>query len=196
MKITSTLLLLAGLAAGLFTSPAHAQMMLSGPVAMADAMADAPACLMVVSIFIPVNPDAALGHEGRPEVEGSPAPRPPLSDPDAPLPVQLSAFTVQHQGSSAHLSWTTATEENNIYFAVERSLDGVTFERVGRVIGQGYSAVRHDYQFEEMNVTQHSAPTRYYRLRQVDNQGQATYSEVRVLQIVELAARPAGGVRL
>lgn len=192
MKTTATLLLLVGLATGVATSPARAQMMLSGPVAMAAA----PVSLQVVSLFIPVSPGAAPRFEGQPKAETNSAACRPFADPDAPLPVQLSAFTVQRQGSSAHLSWTTTTEENNIYFAVERSLDGVTFERVGRVIGQGYSAVRHDYQFEETNVTQPSAPTRYYRLRQVDNQGQATYSAVRLLQMQELAVRPAAGVQL
>ena len=111
-----------------------------------------------------------------------------FSDPAAPLPVELSAFAARRQGLDARLDWTTASEKNSAYFAVERSRDGRTFEAAGRVAAQGASTSAHEYQFLDPRVAQYGVPTLYYRLRQVDADGTASFSAVRTVAVESATA--------
>ncbi|HEX8657777.1 MAG TPA: T9SS type A sorting domain-containing protein [Hymenobacter sp.] len=111
-----------------------------------------------------------------------------FSDPSAPLPVELAAFSVRRQGPDARLNWTTASEKNSAYFDVERSRDGLGFERAGRVTGQGTAATPHDYQFVDSKIAQYGTPTLYYRLRQVDKDGTFSYSPVRTVAVESATA--------
>lgn len=99
-----------------------------------------------------------------------------------PLPVSLVSFSGSRHGDAAYLTWTTATEFSNDYFAVERSADGKEFAPLARVTGAGSSATPRTYGFTDERAL---ATTVYYRLRQVDYDGKGTYSSV-----VALAARP------
>lgn len=102
----------------------------------------------------------------------------------APLPVQLAEFTAQAvPGSrSARLAWTTASEVNNANFDVERSFDGTTFTKLGSVAGQGTKSSATTYGFVDQSGGSRRA---YYRLRQVDTDGTATYSPVRTVSFGE-----------
>jgi hypothetical protein len=102
----------------------------------------------------------------------------------APLPVQLAEFTAQAvPGSrSARLTWTTASEVNNAYFDVERSFDGTNFAKLSSVAGQGSKSSATTYGFVDQNGGSRVA---YYRLRQVDENGTATYSPVRTVSFGE-----------
>jgi hypothetical protein len=111
-----------------------------------------------------------------------------LSDPSAPLPVELTAFAARREGVNARLDWNTASEKNNDYFDVERSRDGLVFERAGRVAGQGSSTMPHDYTFLDPKVAQYGVPTLYYRLRQVDKDGAVSYSAVRTVAVESATA--------
>jgi hypothetical protein len=111
-----------------------------------------------------------------------------LSDPGAPLPVELTAFAAHREGVNARLEWNTASEKSNDYFEVERSRDGLVFERAGRVAGQGSSTAAHNYTFLDPKVAQYGVPTLYYRLRQVDKDGTASYSTVRTVAVESATA--------
>jgi hypothetical protein len=96
-----------------------------------------------------------------------------------PLPVQLSAFTAKAEGTTAvRLAWTTASELHNDHFDVERSADGQTFTTLGTVDGAGSSSTSHAYSFRDAKLPI-GAAVLYYRLRQADTNGLATYSPVR-----------------
>jgi hypothetical protein len=57
-----------------------------------------------------------------------------------PLPVTLTAFSGEFAvGTGVRLRWTTATEEQNAYFDVQRSADGMAFSTIGKVPGGGNS---------------------------------------------------------
>ena len=104
----------------------------------------------------------------------------------APLPVQLAAFTAQAtpSGRSARLAWTTASEVNSAYFDIERSTDGVAFTKLGRVAGQGSKTTATTYAFaDQEGLGAQPAGLAYYRLRQVDTDGTATYSPVRTVTL-------------
>jgi hypothetical protein len=51
--------------------------------------------------------------------------------PNNPLPVVLTSFTAQRQSAGVHLCWTTASEERNAYFDLQRSPEGTRFATVG-----------------------------------------------------------------
>jgi hypothetical protein len=68
---------------------------------------------------------------------------------------------------------------------VERSLDGTRFEALGKVAGHGTSAAAHSYTFVD---AQPAAGPAYYRLRQVDTDGTASFSPVAVVQGGEMVA--------
>ncbi|MVN75178.1 T9SS type A sorting domain-containing protein [Hymenobacter sp. HMF4947] len=96
----------------------------------------------------------------------------------APLPVQLVSFAATAQGSAAvRLTWVTASELNSARFEVERSLDGISFSQIGQVPAAGNSPTAHTYGLTDATLP--GTGILYYRLRQVDFNGTATYSPVR-----------------
>jgi hypothetical protein len=99
-----------------------------------------------------------------------------------PLPVELTRFAVLAVRQDAILTWSTASERNNDHFAVERSLTGSSFVAVGTVRGQGNTLKATDYIFTDSNAGRLASSTVYYRLKQVDLDGTATYSPVRTVQ--------------
>jgi hypothetical protein len=106
----------------------------------------------------------------------------------APLPVVLVSFEAQRTGTSALLTWATASEKNSDYFAIERSLDGTTFAELGRVASHGTTVLSQSYRYADAELARTGAATVYYRLRQVDTDGAAAYSAVRTV------ALPAAGL--
>ena len=100
-----------------------------------------------------------------------------VSDPAAAaLPVDLIAFTGEHlPGRGNVLTWTTATEANNAHFVVEASHDGAPFRAIGvEPAGDAPDRLQH---YSLLDAAP-AAPTMYYRLRQVDDDGSATLSDV------------------
>lgn len=91
------------------------------------------------------------------------------------LPVTLISFTADAIKSGVQLKWQTGTEIDNSYFEIQRSKDGYVFDAVGSVEGNGNSSELIDYSF-----TDKKAPfgINYYRLRQVDFDGDFEYSPI------------------
>jgi len=100
----------------------------------------------------------------------------------APLPVQLTSFTVRAQGDAVAVAWRTASEVNSDRFELERSADGLTFGKLGAVAAQGTTSAAHDYTYLDARLPLGVA-TLYYRLRQVDLDGSAHYSPVRSVAV-------------
>ena len=103
----------------------------------------------------------------------------------SPLPVELTAFTGTASGEVAELSWVTATERDNDYFSVEHSADGATFAAVGQVDGAGTTGTAQAYGFA---YAAQRGGTHYFRLRQVDYDGQFSYSEIVAVDLAGVAA--------
>jgi hypothetical protein len=89
------------------------------------------------------------------------------------LPIELVEFTATAAGNEVHTNWVTATEQNNDYFVVERTTDGVVFEVIGTVDGSGNSSFAHSYAFTDPDPLEGIS---YYRLKQVDFNGAFSYS--------------------
>lgn len=97
------------------------------------------------------------------------------------LPVSLISFEVKIQEKkNVELAWFTAFEEDNDFFEIERSLNGFSFEKIGRIDGQGNSTTTKEYTFFDENLKD---GIYYYRLRQVDFDGSFSYSPIRVAEV-------------
>lgn len=100
----------------------------------------------------------------------------------AALPVTLTSFRGERAGDANRLSWSTATEQNNKGFDVQRSVDGTNFSSLGFVASKaesGNSSAGLNYSFVDSKPF---AGTSYYRLNQIDKDGRSTYSDVVVLK--------------
>lgn len=93
-----------------------------------------------------------------------------------PLPVELLDFQAKATPEGeAYLSWATASERNNHYFAIERSSDAEHWSAIAQVAGSGNSDNLKSYSFtDKYPLYGHS----YYRLKQVDFDGQYEYSPI------------------
>ncbi|MEA3447999.1 MAG: T9SS type A sorting domain-containing protein [Bacteroidota bacterium] len=91
-----------------------------------------------------------------------------LSSSKNPLPIELISFDASCDGNNAIISWTTASETNNDYFTLEKSLDAINFFEIAKIEGQGFSNSEVNYLFTDKNLF---AGNNYYRLTQVDYDG-------------------------
>lgn len=94
------------------------------------------------------------------------------------LPVKLLFFTAENTDNNGVLAWATATETDNDHFDVERSLDGVSFEKIGQVAGHDNSAQTINYGYNDADLSSHNVNVIYYRLKQVDIDGNFQYSNI------------------
>ncbi len=95
-----------------------------------------------------------------------------------PLPVNFVKFTAEKQNEDVLLRWQVNNEINNDFYLVEQSLDGRTYTQIGKVNAASgnvntYSFVHTRPALDKIN---------YYRLKQVDKDGQFTYSAVRLIK--------------
>lgn len=91
------------------------------------------------------------------------------------MPVELIFLKSGLEAKAVKLEWATASERNSSHFEVERSTNGLAFERIGLVLSNNFSSQRINYSFLD---DQPLAGTSYYRLRQVDLDGAFAYSKV------------------
>jgi hypothetical protein len=89
------------------------------------------------------------------------------------LPVEWLYFHAETEDDAVQLSWATASELNSDYFAIERATDFSPFSEIERVDAAGNSSFTRIY-----SATDRSPATgnNYYRLRQVDLNGDFYYS--------------------
>ena len=92
------------------------------------------------------------------------------------LPIKLVSFNARLDDEIVKLSWTTASEINNDYFTVERSIDGILFEEIIRKNGSGNSTSTLFYFDNDLNPLNGYS---YYRLKQTDYDGHFSYSDIK-----------------
>ncbi len=98
-----------------------------------------------------------------------------LANSNFPLPIELVNFNATLMNSWVKLTWSTLSELNNDHFVIERTKDGVDFETVSLIKGNGTSSQTHNYQSIDFSPFQGKS---YYRLNQVDFDGHNHYSEL------------------
>ena len=97
-----------------------------------------------------------------------------------PLPIKLILFEVSHFNTNTNLIWKTASEINNSHFEVERSIDGKAFKAIATIDGNGTTNVTNEYKYAD---SEDLSGGYYYRLKQVDYDGQFEYSEVKYVYV-------------
>jgi pimeloyl-ACP methyl ester carboxylesterase len=95
------------------------------------------------------------------------------------LPVNFISFTGRLVNNNAvQLNWATAQEVNNKHFEIEKSFDGINFEKIGTVDSKGYSSNTYNF----VDITR-LGDKNIYRLKQVDIDGNFTYSNSILIRI-------------
>lgn len=92
----------------------------------------------------------------------------------AVLPVELINFTGSERETVNILEWKTASEINNDFFEVQRSTNGIDFETLEIIRGNGTVYTVSSYSF----IDEKPVPVGYYRLRQVDFDGEYELSNI------------------
>ncbi len=130
---------------------------------------------------------------------GGPTPGSVILDCLGSLPVRFLHFKANVLGEVVKLVWSTASEQNNHGYQVERSADNRDWTSLGFVPGNGTTAEKHEYGFTDPEPL---AGVNYYRLKQMDTDGKHEYTPIvvadlhtRALQF-EAFPNPAPGGRL
>jgi len=96
------------------------------------------------------------------------------------VPVELVSFSISAERNRAVLLWQTASETNNLGFAIERRFASEEWRSIGFVGGHGTTTMPQSYRFADNEVQ----PGEYfYRLRQIDTDGAFEMSEARQVMI-------------
>jgi hypothetical protein len=94
---------------------------------------------------------------------------------DSVLPIELIGFKALKDDDALDILWTTATEIDNDFFTIERSINGVDWSVLTTVEGAGNSTSQIDYQSTDKSPIYGES---YYRLKQTDYDGKFTYSPI------------------
>ena len=121
---------------------------------------------------------------------------------DGLLPVELVHFSLTRQNNCVELNWTTITEVNNYGFEIERTPlippfgkggrpEEGGWEKIGFVAGSGNSNSKKEYSFtDDLHHTsiQSYNHTFRYRLKQIDNDGTFSYSNIIEAEVTDIPA--------
>ena len=117
-----------------------------------------------------------------------------------PQPITLLYFDVKANNEQVDVTWSTASEINNDYFEVQRSENGKDFESIDKIAGAGNHNGVLNYSSIDENPNNGIS---YYRLKQVDFDGTASYSNIKYVEInkanetlpftIELYPNPSNG---
>ena len=105
-------------------------------------------------------------------------------------PVKLERYEVRGINNKQVVNtWKTATEVNTSYFNIQRSVDanpasqqGRYFETIGKV-----NAGKSEYQYIDNSLPLTVDGKLYYRLEMVDKDGSKTYSQIKTINLNQLA---------
>lgn len=99
------------------------------------------------------------------------------------LPIVLTEFRADCKNGRMEILWATASELNNDFFTIERTMDGTTYDAIGIVdskVPNGNSSQTLSYSFVDNSFPKEESAylnkVFYYRLKQTDFNGQYSYS--------------------
>ncbi|MCX7953588.1 MAG: GEVED domain-containing protein [Bacteroidales bacterium] len=94
---------------------------------------------------------------------------------DIVLPIELLYFRGNLIDNKVKLEWATASEVNNNHFIVLKSYDAIIFKEIANIKGKGNS---NQINYYEAYDNEPVDKVTYYRLKQVDNDGNFAFSEI------------------
>lgn len=102
------------------------------------------------------------------------------------LPIELVDFSALLKDSrTVDLAWQTASEKDNDFFTIERSVDGENWVAIQEIDGAGNSTTILNYTTTDV-VSEKGIF--YYRLKQTDFDGAYTYSDIRAVVVNQSAS--------
>lgn len=96
--------------------------------------------------------------------------------PCSPLPIELVDFNGTNYYDHNLLTWVSATELNNHFYTLERSVDGFNWSEITYIDGAGTSSTPIFYSYKD--YTYIKDVTNYYRLKQTDFNGNFEYFKI------------------
>lgn len=101
------------------------------------------------------------------------------------LPVKWKFFTAELFENIVNLKFATTQEINNKEFVIERSFDGIDFTKINSNEGKGNSNVVNNYFYnDEISSLNKGIATLYYRIKQVDFDGNFSYSTIEKVNLL------------
>ena len=104
------------------------------------------------------------------------------------LDVEGLEFDGYAENNQVYLNWTTIREIENDYFEVEKSMDAINFQPIGKVAGNGTTSETSEYEFIDSNP---QVGLNYYRLKQVNKSGSFVHSNT-----IQLTFEPQASISL
>jgi hypothetical protein len=105
------------------------------------------------------------------------------------LPVQWIGTEVKRNGDYVSVSWQTASEKDNAYFLIQKSIGNINrFLTIGTVLARGDSEIIQSYTFN-YEEKEKRLPV-YYRIQQVDHNGTTSLSSVFRLAAIQDGNQP------
>jgi hypothetical protein len=87
---------------------------------------------------------------------------------NVPLPVTVTSFSGTKLESSDKLSWITSSEQNNAYFNLQHSTDGISFSTIAKVASKAPNGNSNTALSYTATNNKPALGHNYYRLQQVD----------------------------
>ena len=104
-----------------------------------------------------------------------------IGDQYSALPVTLTNFKANKVNNhTAKLIWNTSSEINNSGFEVQRSTNGVIWEKINFTPGHATTQIPQNYELTDENMP--NAPVVYYQLKQIDFNGASQLSGIRTVR--------------
>ena len=100
-----------------------------------------------------------------------------LASPNIVLPVSLLSFSAAPGKGCIDLQWKTTNEIDNKGFYIERSTNAINFVTIGFAAADLAVSSVHQYRYQDVDVKTNTIY--YYRLKQVNNNANFSYSETR-----------------
>jgi hypothetical protein len=99
-----------------------------------------------------------------------------------PLPLSWGTVNASRINMAAQIEWTTYDEQNTGFFEIERSADGIQFNSTGLTVQAFNTPGNHHYQVKDLLAP---AVKTFYRIREIDRNGHATYSHLVFVNAIE-----------
>ncbi len=101
---------------------------------------------------------------------------------NTPLPIVMLSFSAEWSNTDGLLNWTTANDEKIEEYKIERSINGIDFEVIGKQIASKQKTKNiYSYTDPELSKTFPEIYTYYYRLTYTETNGKKGYSGIATL---------------
>jgi len=102
------------------------------------------------------------------------------------LPVTWASFNVNKQDNGVALDWSTASEQQTKDFTIQHKTETGAWSDIAVIAAAGISNAVRTYNYSHLSP---SNGVNYYRIRQTDLDGRASFSDVRMIKISAASQR-------